>query len=106
MAELPQAQREEALWEDSDDEDEDEDENRKEVNEEDEEADDSRPIKSWNFQKNHTYIHAPDDILAKGVTRNFATNINEAVHLTVKGDYHAHGNGHDVEAMVRSALTP
>ncbi|EKM49227.1 uncharacterized protein PHACADRAFT_201888 [Phanerochaete carnosa HHB-10118-sp] len=32
-----------------------------------------KKLKDWNFAKNHSHIHAPDDILAKGVMRNFST---------------------------------
>ncbi|EKM55198.1 uncharacterized protein PHACADRAFT_195226 [Phanerochaete carnosa HHB-10118-sp] len=34
-----------------------------------------KKLKDWNFAKNHSHIHAPNDILAKGVMRNFSTRV-------------------------------
>ncbi|EKM49670.1 uncharacterized protein PHACADRAFT_201366 [Phanerochaete carnosa HHB-10118-sp] len=39
--------------------------------------------KDWNFAKNHSHIHAPEDILAKGVMRNFSTQVIECSYLRV-----------------------
>ncbi|KAG1897928.1 uncharacterized protein F5891DRAFT_1241093 [Suillus fuscotomentosus] len=36
--------------------------------------------KNWNFPKKHLVSHAFDDILAKGVTRNYSTKPNEKMH--------------------------
>ncbi|KAI6127987.1 hypothetical protein EDD16DRAFT_1690555 [Pisolithus croceorrhizus] len=43
--------------------------------------------KNWNFPKNHTCMHAFDDIEAKGVTRNFNTKPNEKMHGPLKEKY-------------------
>ncbi|KAF9455950.1 hypothetical protein BDZ94DRAFT_1353726 [Collybia nuda] len=50
------------------------------------------PDKKWNFPKNHTHIHAPDDIMAKGVTRNFNTKYNEKCHGPFKVSYELRTN--------------
>uniref|UniRef100_A0A0W0GC10 Uncharacterized protein n=1 Tax=Moniliophthora roreri TaxID=221103 RepID=A0A0W0GC10_MONRR len=44
--------------------------------------------KLWNFLKAHTYQHAFDDIVKKGVTHNYNTKINEQMHGLIKDAYH------------------
>ncbi|KAI6018748.1 hypothetical protein BKA83DRAFT_4464972 [Pisolithus microcarpus] len=43
--------------------------------------------KNWNFPKNHTCMHAFDDIEAKGITHNFNTKPNEKMHGPLKEKY-------------------
>ncbi|KAL0059534.1 hypothetical protein AAF712_013710 [Marasmius tenuissimus] len=54
-------------------------------------ADEDEP-KSWNFPKAHTYIHVFDDIMNKGVTRNYNTKINENMHGPLKDAYQLRTN--------------
>ncbi len=69
---------------------EDEDENM-DVDEEEEENSGNRAkkqkLKSWNFIKIHSHVHAADDIRAKGVTRNYSTKPNEKSHSRLKAAY-------------------
>ncbi|KAG2142230.1 uncharacterized protein EDB93DRAFT_1241592 [Suillus bovinus] len=43
--------------------------------------------KNWNFPKKHLISHAFNDILAKGVTRNYSTKPNEKKHGTLQKIY-------------------
>jgi len=43
--------------------------------------------KSWDFPKIHSQLHLFDDIIAKGVTRNYNTKPNESLNRPFKGDY-------------------
>lgn len=43
--------------------------------------------KNWNFPKIHTHLHAPADIRAKGVTRNYNTKPSEKAHGSLKQAY-------------------
>ncbi|KAG9219806.1 hypothetical protein CCMSSC00406_0009505 [Pleurotus cornucopiae] len=43
--------------------------------------------KNWNFPKNHLYMHLFDDIVAKGVTRNYSTKPNEQMHGPLRRTY-------------------
>ncbi|KAK0475755.1 hypothetical protein IW261DRAFT_1422042 [Armillaria novae-zelandiae] len=38
--------------------------------------------KSWNFPKIHSHKHLVDDIMAKGVTRNYNTKPNKKMHIS------------------------
>ncbi|KAF9457225.1 hypothetical protein BDZ94DRAFT_1342125 [Collybia nuda] len=58
------------------------------------------PDKKWNFPKNHTHIHAPDDIMAKGVTQNFNTKYNEKCHGPFKVSYELRTNYKNVESQI------
>ncbi|KAJ7671894.1 hypothetical protein B0H17DRAFT_1162079 [Mycena rosella] len=43
--------------------------------------------KNWNFPKMHAHTHAFDDIERKGVSRNFGTKIDEAMHGSTRNAY-------------------
>lgn len=49
----------------------------------------------------HLRVHVFDDILAKGVTRNYNTKVNENLHGPVKTIYEHIGNGKNVDQQVR-----
>ena len=40
--------------------------------------------KNWDFPKNHMFSHLFDDIMNKGVTRNYNTQPNEQMHGSLK----------------------
>lgn len=44
-------------------------------------------VKDWNFPKLHALVHSFDDIVAKGVTRNYNTKPNEKLHHPLKNAY-------------------
>ncbi|KAL0565907.1 hypothetical protein V5O48_016110 [Marasmius crinis-equi] len=48
--------------------------------------------KSWNLPKAHSYKHAFDDIINKGVARNYPTKINENMHGPLKKAYQLQSN--------------
>lgn len=48
----------------------------------------------------HSHVHAFDDIMEKGVTRNYNTKTNEGLHGPIKDLYKARLNGKDVDAQV------
>ena len=58
------------------------------------------PEKNWNFIKNHSHHHAVQDILNKGVTKNFNTKIFEILHGALKAAYLAFTNFKDVAPKV------
>ncbi|KAF7290198.1 hypothetical protein MIND_01333200 [Mycena indigotica] len=43
--------------------------------------------KNWNFPKIHLLLHAFDDIIRKGASRNFSTNIDESMHGPIRDAY-------------------
>lgn len=43
--------------------------------------------KNWNFPKNHLYVHLFDDIVAKGVTRNYNMKPSEQMHRGIRKTY-------------------
>ncbi|KAF9496268.1 hypothetical protein BDN71DRAFT_1389819, partial [Pleurotus eryngii] len=43
--------------------------------------------KNWNFPKNHLYVHLFDDIVAKGVTRNYNTKPSKQMHRRIQKTY-------------------
>ncbi|KAJ7443500.1 hypothetical protein B0H11DRAFT_2091370 [Mycena galericulata] len=43
--------------------------------------------KNWNFPKIHAHQHAFDDIVRKGVSRNFGAKIDEAMHASTRNTY-------------------
>jgi hypothetical protein len=58
--------------------------------------------KSWNFPKIHLQQHLFDDIIAKGVTRNYNTKTNESVNREIRGKYNL-SNFRDVAEQVSQA---
>lgn len=44
-------------------------------------------VKSWNFPKLHLRQHLFDDIVNKGVARNFSTKPNERMHGPIRKSY-------------------
>ena len=56
--------------------------------------------KNWNIPKMHLRGHVFDDILEKGVTRNYNTKINENLHGPIKDIYEHIGNGKNVDGKV------
>ena len=56
--------------------------------------------KNWNFIKMHLQSHAYDDILAKGVTRNYNTKPNEKMHGPLRDIYHERTNFRDAAKQV------
>ncbi|KAJ7742454.1 hypothetical protein DFH07DRAFT_750441 [Mycena maculata] len=52
--------------------------------------------KIWNFPKIHSHTHAFDDIERKGVSRNFGTKIDEAMHASPRNTYLRQTNFKDV----------
>ncbi|KAF7431160.1 hypothetical protein PC9H_006880 [Pleurotus ostreatus] len=48
---------------------------------------DAEVPKNWNFPKNHLYVHLFDDIVAKGVTRNYNTKPSEQMHHGIQKTY-------------------
>lgn len=59
--------------------------------------------KNWNFPKNHLYVHLFDDIVAKGVTRNYSTKPNEQMHGPLRKIYQR-TNFRDVAPQVLSLM--
>ncbi|KAF9565919.1 hypothetical protein CPC08DRAFT_629091 [Agrocybe pediades] len=59
-----------------------------------------RPDKQWDFPKLHTHQHMFDDILSKGVTRNFNTKPNEKLNGPLKKFYRNHTNFKNVASQV------
>ncbi|KAI6100965.1 hypothetical protein EV401DRAFT_2061435 [Pisolithus croceorrhizus] len=57
-------------------------------------------MQNWNFPKNHTRMHAFDDIEAKGVTRNFNTKPNEKMHGPLKEKYQKRTNFKNVAQQI------
>ncbi|KAG1756155.1 hypothetical protein EDD22DRAFT_981579 [Suillus occidentalis] len=56
--------------------------------------------KNWNFPKKHLLTHLFDDIIAKGVTRNYNTKPNEKMHGPLRAIYHRQTNFKDVAPQV------
>lgn len=56
--------------------------------------------KRWDFPKNHTHVHMFADILAKGVTRNYNTKVNEGMHGPLKDSYQLRSNYRDFTEQV------
>ncbi|KAF8956317.1 hypothetical protein BDZ97DRAFT_1907242 [Flammula alnicola] len=56
--------------------------------------------KNWDIPKMHLRVHAFDDIIAKGATRNYNTKINEGLHPPIKEFYEQIGNGKDVDEQI------
>jgi len=56
--------------------------------------------KSWDFPKIHSQLHLFDDIIAKGVTRNYNTKISESFHGPFRWYYVSGTNFRDVDEQV------
>ncbi|KAG1829439.1 hypothetical protein EV424DRAFT_1470719 [Suillus variegatus] len=56
--------------------------------------------KNWNFPKKHLLTHLFDDIIAKGVTRNYNTKPNEKMHGPLRAIYHWQTNFKDVAPQI------
>ncbi|KAH9921770.1 uncharacterized protein B0H18DRAFT_1086042 [Fomitopsis serialis] len=59
--------------------------------------------KNWNFPKAHSHQHVPEDIEAKGATRNFNTKPDEKMHGSVKKTYLRRSNKRDVASQILTA---
>ncbi|KAK0500068.1 hypothetical protein EDD18DRAFT_1102263 [Armillaria luteobubalina] len=57
-------------------------------------------VKSWNFPKIHSHKHLVDDIMAKGVTRNYNTKPNEKMHGPLKYAYQLRTNFKEVTEQI------
>ncbi len=60
--------------------------------------------KNWNFPKNHMHQHLFDDIVAKGVTRNYNTKYDEAMHRPLKDSYALRTNFRNIAQQVCNIL--
>ncbi|KAJ7500378.1 hypothetical protein B0H11DRAFT_2155479 [Mycena galericulata] len=60
--------------------------------------------KNWNFPKMHLHIHAFDDIERKGITKNFGTKIDEAMHGSARAAYLRQTNFKNVEPQILRSL--
>ncbi|KAJ7715035.1 hypothetical protein DFH07DRAFT_785677 [Mycena maculata] len=60
--------------------------------------------KNWNFPKMHLHTHAFDDIERKGVTKNFGTKIDEAMHGPARAAYLRQTNFKNVEPQILRSL--
>lgn len=58
------------------------------------------PLKNWDFPKIHSQLHLFDDIIKKGVTRNYNTKPNESLHRPFRWDYVLGTNFRDVDKQV------
>lgn len=56
--------------------------------------------KNWNFPKMHLNTHVFEDIMQKGVTRNYNTKPNESMHRSLKDNYHTRTNFKNVVDQV------
>ncbi|KAG2336213.1 hypothetical protein BDR05DRAFT_1006072 [Suillus weaverae] len=56
--------------------------------------------KNWNFPKKHLLTHLFDDIIAKGVTRNYNMKPNEKMHGPLRAIYHWQTNFKDVAPQI------
>ncbi|KAJ7243981.1 hypothetical protein C8J57DRAFT_1452331 [Mycena rebaudengoi] len=59
--------------------------------------------KNWNFPKMHSHDHVFDDIEDKGVTRNFGTKPDEAMHGATRDIYLRQTNFRDVAPQILKA---
>jgi len=55
---------------------------------------------NWDFPKAHLWKHVVRDIQRKGVSRNYSTRPNEAMHKPLKDAYRDHTNNKDVANQV------
>ncbi|KAJ7471600.1 hypothetical protein B0H11DRAFT_2158977 [Mycena galericulata] len=60
--------------------------------------------KNWNFPKMHLHIHVFDDIERKGITKNFGTKIDEAMHGPARAAYLRQTNFKDVTPQILRSL--
>ncbi|KAG1905179.1 uncharacterized protein F5891DRAFT_1126021 [Suillus fuscotomentosus] len=61
-------------------------------------------FKNWNFPKKHLISHVFDDILAKGVTRNYNTKPNEKMHGALRKIYLQRTNFKNVASQINAEL--
>ncbi|KAF9039133.1 hypothetical protein BJ165DRAFT_1531244 [Panaeolus papilionaceus] len=59
--------------------------------------------KDWNFPKNHIHLHMVRDIQQKGVTKNYNTKYNEAMHGRLKESYQFRGHFREVANYILKA---
>ncbi|KAK0432086.1 hypothetical protein EV421DRAFT_1719858, partial [Armillaria borealis] len=59
-----------------------------------------KPLKNWDFPKNHSLKHLFDNIEAKGVTLNYNTKPNESMHGSFKESYQRHTNFKDIAKQI------
>ncbi|KAH7927024.1 hypothetical protein BV22DRAFT_1153995 [Leucogyrophana mollusca] len=59
--------------------------------------------KLWNFIKKHSNSHLFDDIIFKGVTRNYTTKMNEKMHGPLKDSYLLRTNFKNVAGQILQA---
>ncbi|KAG2116194.1 hypothetical protein BD769DRAFT_1629852 [Suillus cothurnatus] len=57
-------------------------------------------LKNWNFPKKHLISHTFDDIVAKGVTRNYSTKPNEKMHGSLRKIYLQRTNFKNVASQI------
>lgn len=57
-------------------------------------------LKQWDFPKVHLQSHLFDDIITKGVTRNYNTKMGESCHRPFRSDYVSSTNFRDVDEQV------
>ncbi|KAF7353173.1 hypothetical protein MSAN_01504900 [Mycena sanguinolenta] len=60
--------------------------------------------KNWNFPKAHLHTHAFDDIVRKGVSKNFGTKIDESMHGAVRAAYLQQTNFKNVQPQILRSL--
>ncbi|KAJ6510938.1 hypothetical protein C8R45DRAFT_1050416 [Mycena sanguinolenta] len=60
--------------------------------------------KNWEFAKAHLHAHAFDDIVRKGVSKNFGTKIDESMHGAVRAAYQRQTNFKDVQPQILCSL--
>ncbi|KAF9491747.1 hypothetical protein BDN71DRAFT_1484072 [Pleurotus eryngii] len=61
--------------------------------------------KSWNFPKNHLYVHLFNDIEQKGATPNYSTKPSEKSHSNLKTAYRRRTNFKNVAPQVSKTLS-
>ena len=57
-------------------------------------------VTTWSIPKIHTQQHLFDDIVAKGVTKNYNTKVNECMHGPLKEAYQTQTNFKNVADQV------
>ncbi|KAJ6467793.1 hypothetical protein C8R45DRAFT_1055381 [Mycena sanguinolenta] len=60
--------------------------------------------KNWEFPKAHLHVHAFDDIVRKGVSKNFGTKIDESMHGSVRAAYLRQTNFKNVQPQILCSL--
>ncbi|KAI0336130.1 hypothetical protein GY45DRAFT_1291847 [Cubamyces sp. BRFM 1775] len=57
-------------------------------------------LKNWNFPKDHTHQHVKDDVVEKGVTKNYNGKLFERMHGSVKEIYSQQTNFKNVDVQI------